>query len=59
MGVALASPSTLHMAPVTAILLLVGIYKGGVLGGSISATLIRTPGTPAAACSNPCLAALA
>lgn len=51
MGVALALPFTFHMAPVTAILLLVGIYKGGVLGGSISAILIRTPGTPAAACT--------
>lgn len=51
MGVALALPFTFQMAPVTAILLLVGIYKGGVLGGSISAILIRTPGTPAAACT--------
>ncbi|MCY6379405.1 tripartite tricarboxylate transporter permease [Hoeflea prorocentri] len=51
MGVALVLPFTFHMDPVTSILLLVGIYKGGVLGGSISAILIRTPGTPAAACT--------
>lgn len=49
MGVALALPFTFHMPAVPAILLLVGLYKGGVLGGSISAILIRTPGTPAAA----------
>lgn len=51
MAVALALPFTFHMAPIPAILLLVGIYKGGVLGGSISAILIRAPGTPAAACT--------
>lgn len=51
MGVALVLPFTFHLDPVTSILLLVGIYKGGVLGGSISAILIRTPGTPAAACT--------
>ena len=35
----------------TAILLLLGVYKGGVYGGSIPAILIKTPGTPAAACT--------
>lgn len=49
MAVVLVLPFTYHMDPVTSILLLVGIYKGGILGGSISAILIRTPGTPAAA----------
>ena len=29
--------------------MLVGIYKGGTYGGSISAILINVPGTPAAA----------
>src|SRR5690606_24495025 len=30
-------------------ILLVGIYKGGMYGGSITAILIRTPGSPASA----------
>ena len=49
MGVALVVPFTFTMHPVTAICLLLGIYKGGVYGGSVSAILISTPGTPAAA----------
>jgi putative tricarboxylic transport membrane protein len=44
-------PFTFNMEPITAILLLVGIYKGGMYGGSITAILIRTPGSPAAACT--------
>ena len=51
MAVALALPFTFYMEPVTGILLLVGIYKGAIYGGSISAILIKTPGTPAAACT--------
>lgn len=51
MAVALALPLTFTMPPVTGILLLVGIYKGAFYGGSISAILIKTPGTPAAACT--------
>lgn len=51
MGVALALPFTFTMNPITGILLLVGIYKGALYGGSISAILIKTPGTPAAACT--------
>ncbi|EKE76753.1 tripartite tricarboxylate transporter permease [Gallaecimonas xiamenensis] len=51
MAVALALPFTFAMEPVTAILLLVGIYKGGMYGGSITAILIRTPGSPASACT--------
>ncbi|OEY66386.1 tripartite tricarboxylate transporter permease [Marinobacter sp. X15-166B] len=51
MAVALALPFTFSMEPVTAILLLVGIYKGGMYGGSITAILIRTPGSPASACT--------
>lgn len=49
MAVALALPLTFAMDPVTGILLLIGVYKGGVFGGSISAILLRAPGTPAAA----------
>ena len=51
MAVALALPFTFYLPPVTSILLLVGIYKGAIYGGSISAILIKTPGTPAAACT--------
>ncbi len=51
MAVALALPFTFSLEPVTAILLLVGIYKGGMYGGSITAILIKTPGSPAAACT--------
>ena len=51
MAVALALPFTFYMEPITGILLLVGIYKGAIYGGSISAILIKTPGTPAAACT--------
>lgn len=51
MAVAIALPFTFYLDPVTSILLLVGIYKGSYYGGSISAILIKTPGTPAAACT--------
>ncbi|MEM6759083.1 MAG: tripartite tricarboxylate transporter permease, partial [Pseudomonadota bacterium] len=51
MGVALALPFTFALEPVTGILLLLGVYKGGLYGGSLSAILIKTPGTPAAACT--------
>ncbi len=51
MIVALALPFTFYMDPITGILLLVGMYKGAIYGGSISAILIKTPGTPAAACT--------
>ena len=34
-------------SPITGILLLLGVYKGGIFGGSIPAILIKTPGTPA------------
>ena len=36
MGVALALPFTFTMQPVTGILLLLGVYKGGLYGGSIT-----------------------
>lgn len=51
MGVALALPFTFAMPPVTGILLLLGVYKGGLYGGSLTAILIKTPGTPAASCT--------
>ena len=51
MAVALALPFTFTLAPVTGILLLLGVYKGGIYAGSITAILINTPGTPAASCT--------
>lgn len=51
MGVALALPFTFTLHPVTGVLLLLGIYKGGLYGGSISAILLKAPGTPAASCT--------
>lgn len=47
MAVALTLPFTFALQPVTGILLLLGVYKGGIFGGSIPAILIKTPGTPA------------
>jgi putative tricarboxylic transport membrane protein len=49
MGVALVLPLTFGMDAVPGILLLIGVYVGAIYGGSISAILLRTPGTPAAA----------
>lgn len=47
MAVALTLPFTFVLQPITGILLLLGVYKGGIFGGSIPAILIKTPGTPA------------
>lgn len=47
MAVALALPFTFAMPAIQGILLLLGVYKGGIFGGSIPAILIKTPGTPA------------
>jgi len=47
MAVALTLPFTFALQPITGILLLLGVYKGGIFGGSIPAILIKTPGTPA------------
>src|SRR6056297_544485 len=47
MAVALTLPFTFAMQPITGILLLLGVYKSGIFGGSIPAILIKTPGTPA------------
>jgi len=48
MAIALVIPMTFYMSPVAAIAMLVGAYKGGLYGGSISAILLGTPGTAAA-----------
>lgn len=49
MGMAIFSPFTFFMSPTLGISFLLGLYKGGIYGGSISAVLINTPGTGAAA----------
>jgi putative tricarboxylic transport membrane protein len=49
MGVALLVPFTFGLPFNESIGMLLGIFSGSVYGGSISAILINTPGTPAAA----------
>ncbi|SFA53162.1 putative tricarboxylic transport membrane protein [Paracoccus halophilus] len=49
MTMAIAIPFTFAMNPLTAIAFLVGVNKGGLVGGAIPAVLINTPGTPDAA----------
>jgi putative tricarboxylic transport membrane protein len=48
-AIAAMLPITFKLNPVTGISMLLGIFCGGTYGGSISATLIHTPGTPSAA----------
>ena len=49
MGVALLIPFSFGMDLIPSVGLLLGIYCGGMYGGSISAILIHAPSTPAAA----------
>lgn len=49
MAIAILVPLTFNMMPLPAMAFLLGIYVGGIFGGSVSAILINTPGTPAAA----------
>ncbi len=49
LAVAIALPITFSLPPIAGLAMLVGIYKGGTYGGSLSAVLINVPGTPAAA----------
>jgi len=49
MGVAVLIPLTFGMKPVVGLALLGAVYCGAIYGGSITAILIATPGTPAAA----------
>ena len=53
MGVTLLLPFTLGMGltPQGSMAMLIGIYVGAIYGGSITAILIATPGTPASACT--------
>jgi putative tricarboxylic transport membrane protein len=49
MAVALLIPVTFGMNPVAGLIMLIGVYTGAVYGGSITAILLHTPGTPASA----------
>ncbi len=49
MAMALLLPLTFGMKPAVALMMLAGVYIGAMYGGSITAILIRTPGTPGAA----------
>lgn len=49
MGIALLYPLTFAFDGVTGIIMLLGVYCGAIYGGSISAILLNTPGTPASA----------
>lgn len=49
MGLVLMLPVAFHLPPIAAMGMLIAIYIGGSAGGSISAILLRIPGTPLAA----------
>jgi len=49
MAIVLLLPFTYNLGPLFAIASLMGCYKGGVYGGSITAILFNIPGTPMAA----------
>ncbi len=48
MGIVLMIPFTYYMGIIPSIILLVALYAGSAYGGSITAILFNTPGTPAA-----------
>ena len=52
MGIALLLPLTYGMSSIRGMMLLLGVYCGGIYGGSITAILINTPGTPASAATS-------
>lgn len=49
MTMAIVIPFTFALSPLSAISCLIGINKGGLVGGAIPSILINTPGTPDAA----------
>lgn len=49
MGLALLFPITFSVGGIGGIIMLLGIYCGAIYGGSITAILLNTPGTPASA----------
>ncbi|MCL1939330.1 MAG: tripartite tricarboxylate transporter permease [Desulfovibrionaceae bacterium] len=51
MAMIMLLPLTYPLPGMPAMLIMMGVYVGTKLGGSYSAILLRTPGTPAAACT--------
>ena len=49
LAIALLLPVTFQLAPATAIVMMTGIFTGGIYGGSIAAITVRIPGAPASA----------
>lgn len=47
-AIAALIPLTFVLSPIPSMMLLLGVYQGGIFGGSISAILFNIPGTPAA-----------
>ena len=52
MAIIILLPITYSFQPLPALLTMIGVYVGTKLGGSFAAILIRTPGTPASACTS-------
>ena len=52
MAVGLLIPVTFGFSPATGLIFLAGAYCGSMYGGSISAILLNTPGTPASAATS-------
>jgi len=51
MAIIVLLPLTYSLNTLPALLMMIGVYVGTKLGGSYSAILLRTPGTPAGACT--------
>lgn len=51
MAIAILLPVTFYLDPIIGIPMLLGIYKAGIYGGSITAILLNTPGAPPAVCT--------
>ena len=49
MAVALLIPVTFKMSPIAGLVMLTSVYTSAIYGGSITACLLHTPGTPASA----------
>ncbi len=49
MGIAILMPMTFSMPPESGLIMMGALFAGAMWGGSVSAILINTPGTPAAA----------
>ena len=47
-GIIIVLPLTFVLPPAISISLLLGLYSGGMMGGSFSAILLNIPGTPSA-----------